>query len=74
MILDLTSLLSTLGFANTACSYEQPTPLEQIVTARKIYKFDGLSQKNPTVQQTVQWVLSGKLTFLSAHLRALILN
>jgi hypothetical protein len=48
--------------------------LEEIVAARKINKFNGLSQKNPTVQQTVRWVLSGKPTFLSAHLRALILN
>ena len=37
--------------------------LEEIVAGQNINKFNGLSQKYSTVQQTVQRVLSGKPTF-----------
>ena len=51
---------------NLACParFERATyALEEFVAAGKINKFNGLSQKTSTVQQTVQWVLSGKPTF-----------
>ena len=56
---------------NLACParFERATyALEEFVAAGKINKFNGLSQKTSTVQQTVQWVLSGKPTFSSALL------
>jgi hypothetical protein len=37
--------------------------LEEFVAAGNSNKFNGLSQKTSTVQQTVQRVLSGKPTF-----------
>ena len=37
--------------------------LEEFVAGQNINKFNGLSQKYSTVQQTVQRVLSGKPTF-----------
>ena len=37
--------------------------LEEIVAGQNINEFNSLGHKYSTVQQTVQWVLSGKQTF-----------
>ena len=43
--------------------------LEEFVAAGMFIYFNSLQHKTGTVQQTVQWFLMGKPTFLSALLR-----
>ena len=53
----------TLQFLACPARFERATSaLEVFVAAQKANNFNGLSQKTSTVQQTVQWVLSGKPT------------
>ena len=53
-----------LKFLVCPARFERATyALEEIVAGQNINKFNGLSQKYSTVQQTVQRVLSGKPTF-----------